>query len=128
LPSIKQKPEFTCTFSDIKNQPAELQEYMKLSCRLAFMGLKPYGLPDTVFNPNNYITRAQFGTILARLIYHGKYNLERGDLTTPWYQLHLNALRKDGIMKQIENPTTRKELKSFVLLMLRRAADIINNQ
>jgi hypothetical protein len=62
------------------------------------------------------------------LIYNGKYNLERGDLKTPWYQLHLQALQKDGIMTQIANPTARKELKSYVLLMLWRAADRIHNQ
>jgi hypothetical protein len=37
LPEIKQRPEFSCKFSDIKNLPEVTQEYIKLSCKLAFM-------------------------------------------------------------------------------------------
>jgi hypothetical protein len=39
----------------------------------------------------------------------------------PYYELHLKALKDDSIMTQIDNPLTRKELREWVWVMLRRA-------
>jgi hypothetical protein len=74
------------------------------------MGLKQDGSPDKEFNPNIAVTRAQFGTMLSRLLYDGIYNVPLGS-KVPWYQKHLQALQINGIMTQISNPLTRKELR-----------------
>ena len=52
-----------CTFNDISNQSSELRFYIKLACQLGLMGV---GIND--FDPNAEVTRAQFGTILSRVI------------------------------------------------------------
>ena len=38
------------------------------------MGLESDGTPGKVFNPNTTVTRAQFGTMLSRLLYGNTYN------------------------------------------------------
>jgi hypothetical protein len=57
-----------CTFEDISNQTSELRFYIKLSCQLGLMGLNANGTPDQEFNPEDIVTRAQFGTILSRVL------------------------------------------------------------
>ena len=64
------------------------------------MGLQQDGTPDSIFNPDQLVTRAQFGTALSRLLYGSTHNTSTGI----WYQAHLNALQADGIMTMIENP------------------------
>ncbi len=98
-----------CNFSDINTQSTEMKVYIKLSCQLGLMGIG-----TTKFNPADEITRAQFGTILSRLIWRTKY-----DGGSPYYTLHLNALKRAEIMTQISTPTM-KELRGYVMLMLQR--------
>ena len=40
-----------------------------------------------------------------------------------YYRKHLAALKQNGIMKEIQNPTTRKELIKRVLVVLRRIGE-----
>lgn len=53
-----------CIFGDTANQSAEMKFYIKLSCQLGLMGINM-----TNFDPNGEVTRAQFGTILSRVIW-----------------------------------------------------------
>ena len=89
-----------CTFSDIANQSAELKFYIKLSCQLGLMGVD-----ITTFDPKSELTRAQFGTILSRLIWGTTY-----DGGVKYYTNHLQALKLAGIMTNISTPTM-KELR-----------------
>jgi len=108
-----------CDFNDIANQSSEMKFYIKLSCQLGLMG---QGITD--FNPNGQLTRAEFGTVMSRLIRGTTYNW-----WTPYYTSHLNALKLAGIMTQITNPTTRKELRGYVMLMMQRTYEggFLNN-
>lgn len=63
-----------CSFSDMTNENPDMQYYARLACKLGIMGLKSDGTPDTKFNPNAVVTRAQFGTMLSRLLYGNQYN------------------------------------------------------
>ncbi|MEI7557956.1 MAG: hypothetical protein WCJ45_03900 [bacterium] len=85
------------------------------------MGLKPNGtIPEEKFNPERYVTRAEFGTVLSRLIYGDKHNVYSGEETTyKRYEKHLAALNKDNIMKKIQNPSML-EKRARVILMLDR--------
>jgi len=74
-------------------------------------------MPVQTFNPNEEVTRAQFGTVLSRTLRGNQYN--GGE---PFYLLHLNALQKAVIMKQIDTPQN-KELRGFVMLMLMRSVE-----
>ena len=71
-----------------------MKVYIKTACQLGLMGIG-----TTHFNPNDEISRAQFGTILSRLIWGTKYNNGSN-----YYANHLNALKLAGIMTQISNP------------------------
>lgn len=104
-------------YRDISKESQELQFYMKTACQLWLMWLYTDWItvnPD--FYPNGYVDRAQFGTIMSRLIFWGKYNWNINNR----YIDHLNALKQNQIMKYIENPTMR-ELRWYVMIMMKRA-------
>lgn len=67
------------------------------------------------FNPYWIVTRAEFGTVLSRALYGDTYN----QTETLYYTRHLQALKRVGIMTQIENPAM-KEIRGYVMLMMLR--------
>jgi hypothetical protein len=75
------------------------------------------------FLPNKQVSRAEFGTILSRLLWWDKYN-EIDTEETPFYEKHLAALKELWIMTQIENPLNRLELRQWVWVMLKRAQSV----
>ena len=101
-----------CSFDDIWNQSVELQTYIKLSCQLWLMWVWL-----TSFSPDGIVTRAEFGTVLSRLLY-GSVN----EWGTPYYIDHLSALKAAGIMNTIADPEHMMEIRWYVMLMLMRAA------
>lgn len=136
-----------CTFTDISKEDPELQYYMKLSCQLWIMGLDYYGNPDTVFNPNYFVTRDQFVTILSRTLFRGKYNLFPTEysffnkaknfavhtlnnisnalklnlqIDTPldWYTKHLEIIKQLWVITDYR--VNIKEFKIYVILIMYR--------
>lgn len=101
----------TCEFNDIEKETTELQWYMKLACQLWIMGIDM-----EKFEPNAVVTRAQFWTILSRTLYGNQYNWGE-----PYYLNHLNALKLNAIMNQIDNAELTPELRGRVMLMMMRA-------
>jgi hypothetical protein len=91
------------------------------------MGLRPDG--ETVkahFDPNGYVTRAEFGTVLSRLLYGKTYSVENVAGINR-YVKHLQGLKDHGIMTKIDVPMM-KELRGYVMLMMMRAAkDSVHN-
>ncbi len=65
------------------------------------------------FDPTGIVTRAQFATIMSRLIRGTTYN---GG--TPYYTAHLNALENAGIIT-VTTPTM-KEVRAYVMIMMKR--------
>jgi hypothetical protein len=57
----------------------------------------------TQFDPNATVTRAQFGTVLSRVLYGDQYNTP-GNL---YYTNHLTALQLNGIITNT-NPTLQE--------------------
>lgn len=106
-----------CEFTDMSKETPEMQYYARLACKLGIMGLLPDGTPDTKFTPNGEVTRAQFGTMLSRLLYGNENNGKPGQ----WYTAHLNALKVAGIMTKISIPTAL-ELRGRVMVMLERVS------
>ena len=111
-------------FTDVANISDEMKFFTKTSCQLNLMGLEPNGsTPKKVFDPNDFVDRAQFGTILSRLIYGDVYNVYSGEETTyKWYEKHLRALYEDNIMNKIQDPFML-EKRARILLMLKRTND-----
>jgi len=101
----------SCTFSDTASVGGDLAVAIVESCQLGLMG---QGIKE--FRPYATISRAEFGTALSRALWGDKY--EGGN---PYYVNHLNALQAAGIMKQIANAESTKEVRGYVMLMLMRA-------
>lgn len=106
-----------CYFTDMDSESIEMRFYSKLACQLGLMGLNANGMQVATFNPNEEVTRAQFGTVLSRTLRGNQYN--GGE---PFYSNHLNALQNAEIMKYIDAPGN-KELRGYVMLMLMRATE-----
>lgn len=92
-----------CNFTDMIQETAEMKLYGKLACQLGLMGLDTNGNPTKNFNPDDEVTRAQFGSVLSRALRGNSYN--GGE---PYYTLHLNALQEVGIMTQIDTPENQE--------------------
>lgn len=137
--------EKTCEFTDISKENWETQQYIKLACQLWIMWLDYYGNPDTVFNPNYYLTRDQFVSILSRIIFGNTYNLQIEEynffdktknfvvhtlnnictalnlnirISTPldWYTKHLEAIKKLHIITDYRPYI--KEFRIYALLIM----------
>ena len=104
-----------CRWNDRRTdrESEEIKDYAVKSCALGLMWLDM-----DKFLPNMEVTRAQFWTIMSRLLWWKKYAW-----WTPYYRKHLNALKENNIMTQIENPEKRVELRQWVWLMLMRSAE-----
>jgi len=110
-------------FTDTGNLSDEMKFFTKTACQLGLMGLESDGkTPQEKFNPEWLVNRAQFGTILSRLIYSDQYNIYSGEEQIyKWYEKHLTALNKDSIMNKIQDPLML-EKRARVLIMLERTA------
>ncbi|MEI6426484.1 MAG: S-layer homology domain-containing protein, partial [Candidatus Absconditabacteria bacterium] len=103
-----------CVFLDVPKDK-ELLSYVNTVCQLGLMGKNT----GQLFNPGAIVTRAQFGTILSRLLRGSTFDgMGVGDAR---YKTHLIALQKQGIMKKIDTPTM-KEQRGLVMLMLYRTS------
>lgn len=80
---------------------------MKTACYLGLMGLEYDGRPARNFMPEQYVTRAEFGTVFSRLLFGGKYN-GNSDCR---YCRHLEALKKNDVMNMIDNAMEYIELR-----------------
>ncbi|MFA6256572.1 MAG: immunoglobulin-like domain-containing protein, partial [Candidatus Absconditabacterales bacterium] len=108
----------TCIFSDTSSLSKETQYYAMVACRLGLMGYESDGVTlKKTFDPNQKVDRAQFGTILSRLLRGTKNN---GGIK--YYENHLKALKAEGIMTKIDTPSA-KELRGRVMLMMQRVAE-----
>ena len=94
----------------------DLYDFMIQSCQMGVMGISSDGVPLPDFNPSWVVSRAEFGTVLSRMLFGTTYNE-----SDPRYAGHLGALQKDGIMTQIDSPLERKEIRQWVRLMLMRS-------
>lgn len=97
----------TCLFLN-SNVSADLVQYMTESCQLWLMWQW-----ITDFRPNDSVTRAEFWTVLSRML----FNTE--DWKDKYYSTHLAKLKSEWIITN-DNPDL-KELRWFVMLMLMRS-------
>jgi len=103
-----------CQFTD-NDITEDLKPYVTKSCQLDLMWQNTYK-----FNPMWNVTRAQFWTILSRILWWSQYNVSDSS-STPYYEKHLKALQDAKILWYISDPMNYVETRSNVLLMLLRA-------
>ncbi len=105
-----------CTFTDVTAAlDAQYDNWVTKACQLGLMGQN-----ITAFRPNDLVTRAEFGTTLSRALNHDSDDLEAMNAANPYYKDHLNFLKAEGIMNQIDNPSMT-EVRGYVMLMMMRA-------
>ena len=99
-----------CTFDDVSQELEwSYHSWATLACQLWLMGKGWAGK----FNPYSIVTRAEFWTVLSRLL----YQWEDGDPL--YYAPHLAKLKEEGIIKN-DDPNL-KEQRGFLMLMLMRS-------
>ena len=104
-------------YSDMNNETPESRFYIQTACKLGLMGLESNGTtPSVKFKPYGIVTRAEFGTVLSRLL-RWTDNIAHG--SAPYYQEHLSVLKETGIMTKVAHPEM-KELRGWVFLMMNR--------
>lgn len=99
----------SCLFLDSNINP-NLVSYVIESCQLWLMGQWVNS-----FKPKDFVTRAEFWTVLSRAL---RWNKNEWWIT--YYQNHLKALKAEWIMNNISSPMN-KEIRWYVMLMLMRS-------
>ena len=120
----EERPEalpWYCNWMDKEDDwgSAEIKFYAKNACALWIMWINM-----KEFMPNKKVTRAEFWTIVSRLLWWDKYDVKNATKKNPYYIKHLEALRRNGIITQIENPTKRIEKRKWVWVVLKRTLNI----
>jgi hypothetical protein len=106
-------------FDDIWRQTLEMKNYIKQACQLWLMGFESDWVQvSTSFNPTFVVTRAQFWTVLSRLLFGSRYNIKSWE-DFVWYKKHLSALRANRIMNNIDSPFDN-EMRWWAMLMFMR--------
>lgn len=107
----------SCYFSDVPSSlDHKFDNWVTKACQLGLMWVW-----ISQFNPNDYVTRAQFWTVLSRALNAGNTaRLNRMNNANPYYLEHLNYLKEEWIMKNISNPSSL-ERRWRVMLMLMRS-------
>jgi hypothetical protein len=67
-------PGQKCNFKDISKVTPDLIPYIKEVCQLGIMGRNSDGKVSPNFNPYGLVTRAQFTTMLSRVLYGNLYD------------------------------------------------------
>ncbi len=106
-------------YVDVDSSLGDLADFIKLAYQLQIMGIDANGNALEKFNPHALVSRAEFGTVLSRVLFAGKYNQD-GE---KWYEKHLNALKE---AKVLSNTTpTLQELRGWVMLMMMRTEKLL---
>lgn len=101
----------SCLFSDSNINP-DLVKFVTESCQLWLMWQW-----ITSFKPKDFVTRAEFWTVLSRALWWDKYGW-----WNTYYENHLKALQSEWIMKKIGVPMDN-EIRWYVMLMLMRSVN-----
>ena len=104
-------------YKDVNADLGDLADYIQLAYQLQIMGINADGTPIEAFEPHKLVSRAEFATVLSRVIWGNKHNISGDDR----YSEHLQALKKYGIIKS-DIPANWWELRGRALLMLHRNA------
>jgi micrococcal nuclease len=99
-----------CYFLDSNINP-DLVKYVTESCQLWLMWQWV-----TSFRPKDFVTRAEFWTVLSRLLYWSTY-----EWWEKYYTNHLLALQNNWIMNIISNPFMN-EVRWYVMIMMQRSS------
>lgn len=93
----------------------EMGNYAKKSCALWLMWIYMKN-----FKPNKLLDRAEFGTIVSRILWWEKYNIPNATKDNKYYVKHLNEVKKENLITKIDNPEAVKELRKWIWIVLNK--------
>lgn len=103
-----------CVFTDVTSDlDKQYDKWVTTACQLWLMWQW-----ITKFRPYDKVTRAEFWTILSRLLYWNKF-----DWWNPYYIKHLVQLNSLWIMWSISNANMKNESRGNVMIMLKRSKE-----
>jgi hypothetical protein len=85
------------------------------------MGINADGTPLKEFGPKSLVTRAEFASVLSRVLYGDKYNVDG----SAFYSMHIDVLNQAKIINNT-NPAILEKI-GWILIMLKRASKDIPN-
>lgn len=101
---------------------SEMKNYMVTSCQLERMWIHTADhKPISDFMPRKFVSRAEFWTILSRILWWDRYEAEKN--SKYYYVDHLNKLKDNWILTNID--PTLVERRSYAILMIYRAAKMM---
>jgi hypothetical protein len=119
---LDKKPIKTDTpdYEDVKveTRGQEMYDFVTLAYQYQIMGIDANGNALKKFKPTGTVSRAEFATVLSRVLFGSAYNQNSGN----YRELHIQALNTAGILNNT-NPTIT-ELRGWILLMLYRSRDV----
>ena len=80
------------------------------------------GTPLRYFDPSWKVSRAEFATVLSRVLFWDKYNQD----WSKYYEKHIKAFEEVGILNNT-NPSIQ-EHRWWVMLMLKRSLSILDRK
>lgn len=104
----------SCTFTDEDKISWNLKPYTKKICAYKIMWSNWQD-----FRPTGKVTRAELGTTISRMLWWDKYNVNWKD----YYVYHLNALKDQWIMNNINDPVKSHAKRWDTFIMLKRIYD-----
>ena len=119
IKSLKKKWDVSkkCVFTDVSSDlDKQYDNWVTNACQLWLMWQW-----ISKFRPYDKVTRAEFWTILSRLLYWTRYDWWR-----TFYINHLNHLKLAKIMDKIADADKINEKRSNVMIMLKKSYDIEN--
>jgi hypothetical protein len=92
-----------------------------MACNMWIMWIDAYTLnPQESFNPDAIVSRAEFGTVLSRVLWWNKFDQDDTWDTTR-YQKHLQSLKEKWYMNFIDwQWPNYEEIRKFVWIMFER--------
>lgn len=96
-------------------ESVETKKYAQKSCALWLMWIYMKN-----FKPNKLLDRAEFGTIVSRLLRWDKFNKPNATRVNKYYTNHLEEVKKENLITQIDNPEQIKELRKWIWTVLKK--------
>ena len=119
--TLQKQPVITwgVNYRDVNSRKLwDLAWYIQLAYQYQIMGINADWTPIEDFNPNKTVTRAEFATVLSRVLYGSTYNQS----WVNYYEKHIETLNKANILSNT-NPNL-VEARWRIMTMLYNAKDI----
>ncbi len=109
-----------CRFQDGKIW-GDLENYIMSACIFWIMGQDGNGGVNPYFEPHKTVSRAEFATVLSRVLFGDTFN--QTEENKPYYEKHLEALHHYEVINTPD--ATIQEKRGWIMLMLLRAGNAL---